>query len=377
MQAVLHYTWVFLPISEIFIYRQIKYLKNFSSIVVAREAENNDLFPWKDVYIHHSNISSPLFIPKVILGLDTFWDYCLSVIEKRDVKILHAHFGHLGYQTLNIKRRTGLPLITSFYGVDISKIAKTKRWKRKYQMLFEEGDFFLAEGNYLKKSLMDLGCPEEKIKIQRLGVELDKILFRPRLPKEGEKVIVLFCGRFSEKKGLIYALKAVREAYKAFPLLEFRIIGDGELRSDVEKFISDNNMKSYVKLLGMQPHDVLIRELHDADIFIHPSITTQDGETEGGAPTVLLEAQASGLPVLSTMHCDIPEYVVDGRSGFLVKEKDWQSLSERLVYLLKNQDQWVKMGHAGRLHVEESYDIKKEILKLEEAYEKCTSINIR
>jgi colanic acid/amylovoran biosynthesis glycosyltransferase len=269
---------------------------------------------------------------------------------------------------LRIKRDTGLPLVTSFYGIDASAIPKQKRWQTKYRILFEQGDIFLAEGNHLKRRLMALGCPEEKIRIQRLGVELDQIPFKTRMPKENGKVIILFCGRFTQKKGVMDALKAVYEVYRAYPHLEFRIVGDGQMRPQIEEFIKGNGMGSYTRLLGMQPHSVLREELERADLFIHPSRTAQDGETEGGAPTILLEAQASGLPVLSTYHCDIPEYVLDGKSGFLVAEKDWQALSERLLYLLKGQDRWKAMGEAGRRHMELSYDVRKEIDHLENIY---------
>ncbi|MEE8422934.1 MAG: glycosyltransferase [Thermodesulfobacteriota bacterium] len=362
--VVLHYCLVYLPISEVFIYRQIKFANGVDSIVVARESANTDLFPWKDVSIHHSNISGPFFIPKVLLGLDTFWKFCYDIVKTRKVAVLHAHFGHLGYQMLRLRRRTGLPLVTSFYGMDVSAIARKRRWQRNYRILFEEGDVFMVEGNHLKNSLVALRCPEEKIRIQHLGVELDQVPFISRVPKDDSKVVILFCGRFIQKKGLIDALRAVREGHRCYPDLEFRLIGDGEKRPQVEEFIKTNGMESYVRLLGMQPYSVVREELEKADIFIHPSLTAGDGETEGGAPTILLDAQASGLPVLSTLHCDIPEYVLDGKSGFLVQEKDWEALSDRLIYLLKNQDIWEKMGKAGRKHIEDHYDIKKESVEL-------------
>jgi len=94
-----------------------------------------------------------------------------------------------------------------------------------------------------------------------------------------------------------------------------------------------------------------------------------DGDSEGGTPVSIIEASASGLPILSTTHCDIPEVVLDGESGYLVPERDSDALAERLIHLCKNSHLWQKMGRAGREHVEKNYDVKRQVAKLEEVYE--------
>jgi len=162
---------------------------------------------------------------------------------------------------------------------------------------------------------------------------------------------------------------ALKTVLPEFPNIEFRIIGDGKLRHGIEKYINnDNGLKPKVRLLGMQPHNVVAREMEQADIFIQPSITAKDGDTEGGAPTIILEAQAAGVPVLSTYHADIPEVVIPGKSAFLSKEKDWQGLSDDLFYLLKNQNSWAEMGKRGCKHIETEYNIFNEVKSLEKIY---------
>ena len=79
---------------------------------------------------------------------------------------------------------------------------------------------------------------------------------------------------------------------------------------------------------------------------------------------------ASGMPVLSTKHCDIPEVVIDGKSGFLVKEKDIDDLAKKLEFLILNPEEWKTMGSYGRRHIEVKYDIKKQVNKLEGIYDK-------
>ena len=292
-----------------------------------------------------------------------------SLIKKFNISLIHSHFGPDGYHLLPLKKKTGIPLITTFYGYDMSMLPKQKEWMERYQKLFRLGDLFLVEGNHMKKGLIQIGCPEKKVKVQHIAIDIEKIPSRLRTPKsQKEEIIILFCGRFSEKKGLLYALKAVGEVVKSFNSIEFRIIGDGELRQEVDDYIKSANMGKWVKLLGMKSYDEVIRELDSADIFLHPSVTASDGDSEGGAPTIILEAQAAGLPVISTLHADIPEVVIDGRTGFLVKERDIPAIAERLEYLLKNQGVWQEMGRNGREHMSRNYNISHEVKKLEDIY---------
>ena len=83
----------------------------------------------------------------------------------------------------------------------------------------------------------------------------------------------------------------------------------------------------------------------------------------------LIEMSAYGMPIVSTFHCDIPEVVLDGKSGFLVPEKDTKGLAERLEHLINHPELWEPMGRAGRKHIEEEFNIVKQSVKLEEIYD--------
>jgi colanic acid/amylovoran biosynthesis glycosyltransferase len=122
----------------------------------------------------------------------------------------------------------------------------------------------------------------------------------------------------------------------------------------------------------MLDHDAYRQELTRAHILLQPSKTAADGETEGGAPTVLLEAQATGLPVISTTHADIPEYVKKGESGLLVDEGDVRGLAEALESLITQLDVRIGMGKLGRLHVVDNYNVSSEARKLEDIYEEIS-----
>ena len=174
-------------------------------------------------------------------------------------------------------------------------------------------------------------------------------------------------GRLQEKKGLAYALEAFSKVVTKYPI-HFRIIGDGVLEYALQKKCSEMGINKMVTWLGKLPHKEVIKELDSCDIFIHPSITAKSGDSEGGAPTIILEAQACGIPVLATAHADIPFITINGQSALLSQEKDSQALAENLEFLLENTDIWKKMGKIGRHFVQENHNIEKEVIKLESIY---------
>lgn len=302
------------------------------------------------------------------LSLKRFY-YLLPFLQT-DHDIIHCHLGTNGPIGVQLKEM-GVKgkLVTTFYGLDMSALPKIEKWRIAYDRLFSKGDLFLVEGGHMREGLIRIGCPPQKAKIQHIMVDYKQISSKERGVKGvDEKFVMLHCGRFVEKKGLVYALKALEILLDQHPQLELRVIGDGELRHEIEEFIRAHNLEKHVVLLGYQPHAVFVQESGRADILLQPSVTALNGDSEGGAPTVLLEAQASGLPVVATYHADIPEVVKDGGSGFLVKERDVSGLAEKIERLIQDPALRLAMGRKGRQHIEQEYSITSEIEKLESHY---------
>lgn len=377
-QTIAHAINNYLGLSETFIYSYLTNSKRYKPIVLTTQITNLEQFPFRPIY-DCSKINRyswwwfrDRFGYYLYLNKKEYFEHILyfkCVLKKEKTRLVHAHFGPQGVAMIPIKRWLKLPLITTFYGFDLTQLPRENMWNEAYQRLFEEGDLFLVEGNNMKQSLMEIGCSSEKIVIQHIGVDTEKINFKERaFPSDG-KIVILCCGRFVEKKGLIYALQALKLLISKNPQIEFRIIGDGVLRNGIVSFIKENHLSPYVHLLGYQPHRVFVEELKKAHIYIQPSVTAQNGDSEGGAPTTLLEAQAAGVPVLSTYHADIPEAMVDGKSGFLVPERDSNAFAERLEYLIDHPEEWPIMGGEGRRHVEMNYNICKEADNLENIYD--------
>lgn len=221
----------------------------------------------------------------------------------------------------------------------------------------------------MKKKLVGLGCPSAKVHIQKIAIDVEKYLHDTK-SHNCPQATLLFCGRFVEKKGLQYVLNAVKILVDRNYDVEFVIIGDGELREGIHALIDRLAIREHVKLLGYQPHEIFLAELQKTDILVAPSVVAQNGDTEGGAPTVLLEAQASCVPVVSTFHADIPNIVKNGETGSLVEERNPEALAEKIQILIENPQLRFEMGQAGRNFMLQEHDVHKLVYELEEIYKK-------
>jgi colanic acid/amylovoran biosynthesis glycosyltransferase len=247
------------------------------------------------------------------------------------------------------------PLFTTFYGYDVTRYVR-QNGPRVYRALFAYADRILCLGRKMRDELIELQCDERKLEVHHLGVDLSRFGFSPRKPKNNGAVEIVTPARLVEKKGLEYAIRAVAKLVAKYPLVQYRIAGDGPLRNHLQHVIDSLKLNSRIHLLGWQTQEQVVELLRNADILLAPSVTAADGDQEG-TPTVLIEALAQGLPVITTEHSGIPEIVRDGESGFLVPERDIEALFERTSHLIDHPDLWEVLGRAGRLHVEKHFDI--------------------
>lgn len=368
----------YLPGTATFIYQYITNMHRYKPIALAPFRHHPERFPFPDLFVPSLSWLQR-FLVKVDRRLfhrqrlvDPFFR---QVIQSCQVKLLHAHFGPVGVYVLPL-RSSDLPLVTTFYGYDMSMKPQERGWRKSYRHLFDHGDLFLVEGGHMRDQLVALGCPSEKTEIQRIGVDLDRFSYQRVFANEDESVRILMCGTFREKKGHEYGIQAFARILSEFPRTQLRIIGDGVLRPSIERLIDELGLErgKNVFLLGYLTYDAYEKEAANAHIFMAPSVTASNGDSEGGAPTVLLEMQARGLPVLSTWHADIPEVVIDGASGYLVPERDVVALGEKLAELLAHPKQWSEMGRAGRAHIEKQHDIVKLAQELERKYDTVLGI---
>ncbi len=285
---------------------------------------------------------------------------------KKKFDIVHCHFGENGILSIHLKKmHVTDAVLTVFHGLDMSTFISTYG-ADVYKDLFLEGDLFLPISDHWKQKLIALNCDEKKIHVHHMGIELEKFKYSERKISPEEPVKLLTVGRLVEKKGHEYLIKAVAKTLEKGKNILCMIAGDGPLREKLESIVSELGIGDNVQFLGAVKHEEVLELFQQAHIFVLPSVTASDGDQEG-IPVVLMEAQAVGLPVISTYHSGIPELVMDGKSGFLVPERDVDSLAEKLDYLLEHPGIWPKMGTCGRKRVEEEFNVKKlnnQLLKI-------------
>jgi len=291
--------------------------------------------------------------------------------------LLHAHSGFAGVTALGLANWLRIPLLTTFHGRDATIHAKTltsmtnhgsRTYPRRRLVLAEKGDLFIAVSQFMKEKMIEIGIPEHKIVVHYTGIDVE--IFNPDRSIRREPV-ALFVGRLDEMKGCDFAISAIAAVQSRMPDLRFVIIGDGLLRNHLERMAAGE--LRHFSFLGIQPPEVVRHWMNRASIFVAPSITARDGETETFG-MVFAEAQAMELPVASFVSGGIPEAVVHGETGLLAKERDWKAVAHNIELLLREKEMRLRMGQAGRRRVSSLFDIRKQTLTLEAIYQQMTQM---
>lgn len=378
--SVAHAVKTWLPRTQVWLYQQLRHLpETITSHVVCDRLENPGEFPLPNVHALRER-SRLLYLEELALrryDLPNLSAELLALARRGDVRVLHSHFGRTGWNYLWTARAAGLRHVVSFYGVDISYLPRAHRlWRWRYRLLFEAVDRVLVEGPFMARTAEDLGCPPSKLRVQRLGVDLDAIPYRPRRREPGEPLRILIAAAFREKKGIPYALEAVARLHRAGVPLAVTIIGDsspppeaGDDKARIHATIAEHGLAPIVRLLGFQPYARLLEEAARHHVYLSPSITARSGDTEGGAPIGLIEMAASGMPVVSTFHCDIPQVLSHGATGLLAQERDVEGLVAALRWLLDHPGEWPRLTAAARAHIAERFDVRTQARALAAIYE--------
>jgi colanic acid/amylovoran biosynthesis glycosyltransferase len=285
--------------------------------------------------------------------------------------LIHAHHGVNAALALPLARALGVPLVVTFYGRDATirkstQYASPTQWVflRRAAQLKREAAVFIAVSSFIKRKLVERGYPAEKIIPHYYGVDTTEFLADPAVVREP---VVLFVGRLAEKKGVEYLIRAMAPVQAALPHLRLVIVGDGPLRASLENQAARELRQC--TFVGMQPSNVVKQWMNRASLFVAPSVTAKSGDSEG-LPTVIVEAQAMGLPVVASEHAGISEAVTHGETGFLAPERDTAALTEHILRLCSNPALWSKFSVNGRLSVESKYDIRKQTRFLEDLYDR-------
>lgn len=282
--------------------------------------------------------------------------------------VIHCHFGRNGIRGANLREIGALrgKLVTTFHGNDATAYVR-RHGPTCYARLFRSGDLFIAVSQELRRRLIDLGCPENKVLVHHEGVDLARFAPRQRPHPAGRETRIVTASRLVPKKGVEYGIRAVAALNKAGYAVQYTIAGDGRLRSQLEQLVDQLGIGRNVQFLGWQRQPEVAEILANSDILLAPSVTAADGDQEG-IPVAIMEAMAMALPVVSTWHGGIPELVQDGATGVLVREGDVKALTTELARLIEHPEMRVTMGQAGRVRVAAEHNAPIQADRLVEIY---------
>jgi colanic acid/amylovoran biosynthesis glycosyltransferase len=367
-----------LPRTSTWLYNQVRHLPaQIASHVVCDHTENLDQFPIAPIHVPQTRYPTWRDAWYRWRHVEAYSRCLLHVSRQCKAGLVHSHWGDRAYLNLPAVRRLRLPHVVTFYGKDVNYLPVSKpEWRTRYQKLFAHVDRVLCEGPHMAACIARLGCPEVKISVHRLGIEVDAIEFRPRRWLPEEPLRVLLAASFRQKKGIPDALAALGRVRRQGLNVEITIIGDAsrDIRSHWEKerilqALETWQLRQCTRLLGYQPPQVLFEEAYRHHVFLSPSRTADDGDTEGGAPVTIIEMAATGMPIVSTTHCDIPSVILHGTTGLLAPEGDVETLAEHVSYLATNPQAWLPLLEASRKHVEEKFNVVHQARRLAEIYD--------
>lgn len=377
---VIHSFPIWLPRTQIWMYNQVHFLpaERIEAHIVCEQTQNLNDFNVSNIHCLNDYSKLNYYCDKVIkkVGIRHHLGFLIRHIRLIGAQLIHSHFGSIGWENLDAARKTGIKHVVTFYGQDVNRLPVSQPvWNTRYHRLFEEVDGVLCEGKFMAGRIIELGCSPEIVNVQHLGVDVDGIQYLPRIWDGIGALRILIAAGFREKKGIPDGLDALGRLHKEIPI-EITIVGDAshdpdsirEKRSILEA-IDRNHLKGQTRLLGFQPYSVLLREAYAHHIFLSPNHTAIDGDTEGGAPVSLIDMAATGMPIVSTLHCDIPEIIRPGITGLLVEERDIDGLSNSIRWLAEHTDQWRSMLDAGRKWIETEYNAIIQGQKLACIYE--------
>lgn len=285
--------------------------------------------------------------------------------------LIHAHSGQNGVRLLPLYAAGHLsaPLLVTFHGHDVHALLLS-RPPDFYEALFARASALVVCSALMRQRLLALGAPEQKLHLIPNGIDVRQIAFRIRSMPPTSRVQLLTIGRLVPFKGVQHLLSALAlPALRALDL-HLHIVGDGPLKAVLQAQAEAAGLAQRVTFHGACPREQVLPLIEASDLYLAPAIVDAEGNTETQG-VALLEAMASGLPVIASAVGGIPE-TLGTASAALVPPGDVEALAAAVQDLLLRPESWAALGHAGRERVERHYDRQVWIDRLEALYVQST-----
>jgi glycosyltransferase involved in cell wall biosynthesis len=368
------------------IYRQVTGLKRVRTTVYTQSHENAEMFPFEPVvtlkklarprlkgnfllrfWFKHVLKSWPPPFP-INKEVSPYYPYDLVELLKADnPDLVHVYYGHKAVHYLEMLEAWGGPFVVSFHGVDVSKFLDQPEYVTKLKTVFKKASLVMARSQSLLDRLEELGCPTDKLRMNHTPIPLEHLQAAVRQPPaDGQWRLVQAC-RLIQKKGILTTLKALALVKEKYPLVRYVLCGEGPLKPKIEEAVHKLGLEDNVELLGWLDQQQLLEQYNIAQMFLHPSQKTKEEDQEG-IPNSMLEAMATGLPVVATMHGGIPEAVHSGEDGLLVPEKSPEQLAEAMLKLMGDATELARLSRNAAASVRTNFGAETQVAAMEDVY---------
>jgi glycosyltransferase involved in cell wall biosynthesis len=383
LKKVLVFRSHLLPRSETFIRDQVVACTSWHAVLVGFVRAPDGL-PIDDLNLRLLDGSRPALLGKIHRAL--LADFAatrrsfVATCRTEAPDLLHVHFGTDAVMFWPTLRRLTPPLLVTLHGQDITihreawernrlRFSKRLYPRRLAAMAENPRVHFVAVSEDIRQAAIRYGIAAERITVRHIGIDLSRFRFSGSAIADRPPRIV-FVGRLVEKKGVEYLIRAFARVSQQVAGAQLAILGGGPLAGSLRALAAE--LGAQVEFLGGVDRTEVSRQLAKARVLCLPSVTAANGDAEGMG-MVILEAQACGLPVVTSARGGKTEAIVDGRTGFAFPERDVDLLTEHLSRLLLDDDLAAAMSAAAIPHVAAHFDIRDCTRQLEQFYDRLSA----
>lgn len=258
-------------------------------------------------------------------------------------QFLWFEFGTTAWIAKKAVEHFGCPYFIHVHGYDVSRAFGDKQYKSGFVTLANGSEGVICASHHVKRLCVIAGVDESKVVVIRLAIEAHRF---PEREQKTQYPSFVHLGRLTGKKGPLVTLKAFELVQRSIPEARMTFIGDGPLAGELQSAVKSWGLEECVTLKGEQPWEASMKEVSKHWVFCQHSLTYLDGDQEGFGLSPA-EAAMMGMPVVSTWHDGIPEHVIDGVTGWLVKEHDYESMALKMLDLIQHSQRREEMGAKG------------------------------
>jgi glycosyltransferase involved in cell wall biosynthesis len=275
----------------------------------------------------------------------------IDFFKEHRVSCVLAEFGQVGCKIKAPCQALGLPLFVFFHGQDAGVGSRTFKRKYSYWRLGNYVSKVFAPSKCFSQKVVEAGIPSKKIHVAPHGLSIQK--FSAASKKDPH--LLLTVGRMVEKKAPHLTVGAFAKVLSHVPDARLEMIGDGDFLERARTTARELGVDQQIVFHGAKDHTFVMEKMRHATVFMQHSVVAANGDTESFGIS-LLEAMACEVPVVSTRHNGFVDTVEEGMTGFLVEERDVDSMADRVVEILKNNELRDRMGKASRVRVEKYFE---------------------